>query len=174
MKKIKQQPKPISGSLTKNEDGLNPRQAAFVQEYLIDLNATQAAIRAGYKCSTVSSATARGCLLLANINISRAVMAAKAERSERTHITQDFVIDRLLEILDRCMQKAPVMVRSGRKFVQKKDSKGKDVWQFDSTGANRAAELLGKHVGLFEADNKQRAAQINFNMLKFQIDAAAD
>jgi phage terminase small subunit len=74
---------------------LTPKQERFVEEYLIDLNATQAAIRAGY-----SQRTARqiGEENLSKPDISRAIHAAKAERSQRTHITQDRVLQELARI----------------------------------------------------------------------------
>lgn len=74
---------------------LTPKQERFVQEYLIDLNATQAAIRAGY-----SQRTARqiGDENLSKPDISAAIQAAKAARSERTHITQDRVLQELARI----------------------------------------------------------------------------
>ena len=65
---------------------LNRKQQAFVDEYLIDLNATQAAIRAGY---SVTSARDIGCENLTKPNIQEAIAKAMAERSKRTGINQD-------------------------------------------------------------------------------------
>lgn len=70
---------------------LSPKQARFVEEYLVDLNATQAAIRAGYSAKTASQAGER---LLRKVEIATAVQEAKAKRSERTEITQDMVLQR--------------------------------------------------------------------------------
>lgn len=71
---------------------MTPKQERFVQEYLIDLNATQAAIRAGY-----SQRTARqiGDENLSKPDISAAIQQAKAARSERTEITADRVLQEL-------------------------------------------------------------------------------
>lgn len=74
-----------------SETGLTPKQAAFVSEYLVDLNATQAAIRAGYSARTANEQAAR---LLANVSVSAAIATAMAARSERTEITQDMVLER--------------------------------------------------------------------------------
>ncbi len=71
---------------------LTPRQARFVEEYLIDLNATQAAIRAGYSKKTANE---QGAQLLAKLSIRQAVAEAQAIRSKRTEITQDEVIQGL-------------------------------------------------------------------------------
>ena len=73
---------------------LNAKQERFVEEYLIDLNATQAAIRAGYSEST---AAVIGCENLIKPNIQKAIQEAKAERSDRTKINADWVLSRLSE-----------------------------------------------------------------------------
>ena len=71
---------------------LTPKQARFVEEYLIDLNATQAAIRAGYSAKTANE---QGAQLLAKLSIRQAVAEAQVIRSKRTEITQDEVIQGL-------------------------------------------------------------------------------
>ena len=74
---------------------LTPKQHRFVQEYLVDLNATQAAIRSGYSENTASE---QGYELLRKPQIEDAIMAAQAKRSERTGITQDMVIQELARV----------------------------------------------------------------------------
>ena len=74
---------------------LNEKQQRFVEEYMIDLNATQAAIRAGY---SVKSASDIGGQLLGKTHVQRAIARAKAERSRRTGITQDRVLQELARI----------------------------------------------------------------------------
>ncbi len=71
---------------------LTPKQARFVEEYLLDLNATQAATRAGYSKKTANE---QGAQLLAKLSIREAVAEARAVRSKRTEITQDEVIQGL-------------------------------------------------------------------------------
>lgn len=68
---------------------LTPKQQRFVDEYLIDLNATQAAIRAGYSPKTAQEIGAQN---LSKLIIAQAIEQAKAERSERTKINQDEVL----------------------------------------------------------------------------------
>ena len=79
----------------KQERALTPKQAAFVREYLIDLNGTQAAIRAGYSERTANEQAAR---LLANVSVSKAVADAQAERADRLEITADRVLAELAKI----------------------------------------------------------------------------
>lgn len=71
---------------------LNAKRQRFVEEYLVDLNATQAAIRAGYSKKT---AYRQGADLLKNPQIAEAITKANKDRSERTKITADSVIEQL-------------------------------------------------------------------------------
>jgi len=71
---------------------MTPKQQRFVDEYLIDLNATQAAIRAGYSAKTANEQGAR---LLANVSVRNAVSEAKAKRSKKTGIDAAWVLSRL-------------------------------------------------------------------------------
>ena len=104
-------------------EGLTPRQQRFVDEYLIDLNAIQAAIRAGYSKRTAKSTGQENTTKPA---IAHAIALAQAERAKRTHIAQDDVIAGLL---------AETVVSGER----------------GQAGARvRAWELLGKHVGLWK------------------------
>ena len=91
---------PLSSSLSGNTPGNTPhsedlmtaKQQLFVDEYLIDLNATQAAIRAGYSEKT---AQAIGAENLTKPIVSEAIAEALKSRSERTEITQDRVLEKL-------------------------------------------------------------------------------
>ena len=74
---------------------LTPKQARFVQEYLIDLNAAQAAIRAGYSAKT---ARVIGHENLTKPDIAAAIEKAMAERAERTEVTADLVVGELRKI----------------------------------------------------------------------------
>lgn len=78
-----------------SESGLTDKQQRFVEEYLVDLNATQAAIRAGYSAAT---AGAIGHENLSKPEIADALASAKAERSMRTEITADQVLRELARV----------------------------------------------------------------------------
>ena len=121
---------------------LSPKQERFAREYLVDLNATQAAIRAGYSPKTAYSMGQR---LLKNVEVQKAVQSAMDERSKRTEVNADYVLTNLLEIVERCMQRAPVL-HKGEQVV---DEEGNSVWCFDGRNAIRALELLGKHKGMW-------------------------
>ena len=77
------------------EKKLTAKQQRFCDEYLIDLNATQAAIRAGYSERTANEQGAR---LLANVSVQKYLQKRKADRIERTEITQDMVLLELANI----------------------------------------------------------------------------
>ena len=68
---------------------LTPKQRRFVDEYLVDLNATQAAIRAGYSARTANE---QGPRLLVNVGIATAIQTAQEARSQRLRLTQDDVL----------------------------------------------------------------------------------
>ena len=108
---------------------LTSKQKAFVQEYLIDLNATQAARRAGYKNPEI------GRQLITNHNVSSAIQAALKAREKRTEVTQDYVITKLREIAEKDASDGP---DSDLKYSSK----------------IKALELLGKHVGAFDGSTK--------------------
>lgn len=74
---------------------LTPKQQRFVEEYLIDLNATQAAIRAGY---SEKSAQEIGAENLSKPMVAKAIQEALQERKERVQIDADYVLKRLVEI----------------------------------------------------------------------------
>lgn len=122
---------------------LTKKQAAFVAEYLVDLNATQAAIRAGY---SKKSAARIGVELLNKTQVSDAIQKAREQQEKRTLITADYVLSNLREVVERSMQRAPVTNMKGEQII---DDEGNHLWTFDAKNANRALELLGKHLGLW-------------------------
>ena len=127
---------------------LTDKQTRFVQEFLLDLNATQAAIRAGYSPKTAQEQSSR---LLSNVMVAEAIRQAQAARSERTQLKADWVLERLRDVVERCMQAEPVL-----------DSEGNPtgVYKFSASGANKALELIGKHLGMFV--EKHEHAVTNF------------
>lgn len=74
---------------------LTPKQARFVAEYLVDLNATQAAIRAGYSMKTADSI---GLQLLRKTQVASAIQRGQEERAQRVEVTQDMVVRELARV----------------------------------------------------------------------------
>ena len=140
---------------------LTDKQRRFVDEYLIDLNATQAAIRAGY---SVKTANEQGSQNLAKLSIQQAIAERMAERSRRTGVNQDRVV---LELAKIAFVKMTDIVDSEGNI--KKDAAEDDLACIESvkykhsdtdTGYSeerevkiasklKALELLGKHLGMW-------------------------
>lgn len=152
--------------------GMNDKQKRFVEEYLIDLNATQAAIRAGYSAKT---ATSQGERLLRNVDVQRLVVEAQAARSERTGITADYVLATIQDTIERCRQARPVLDRKGEPIlVELPNGELAPAYTFDSTAVLKGAELLGKHLKLF-TDKVEHTGKdggpIQFDQVKSDADA---
>jgi phage terminase small subunit len=81
-----------------SERGLTPKQARFVEEYLVDLNATQAYRRAGYSARTDKVAAANAAALLANHKVAAAIQARRDRLSKKLEITQERVLQELARI----------------------------------------------------------------------------
>ncbi|WP_304458996.1 terminase small subunit [Alicyclobacillus sendaiensis] len=145
----------------KVKDELTPRQQRFVEEYLIDLNATQAAIRAGY---APASASVEGARQLANAKVRARIDKALAERSKRTGINADLVIQELariarvnpIDVIDPDTGEIKTdavddlaAVASVR--VKVTPTRNGDVVEREVRMADKlkALELLGKHLGMF-------------------------
>lgn len=141
---------------------LNKKQQQFVDEYLIDLNATQAAIRAGY---SVNSARDIGCENLTKPNIQEAIAKAMAERSKRTGINQDRIVLELArmglvnpadvidpntgEILPNATEDDLACIQSVK---VKRTTKGESVIEEREVrfyDKKASLELLGKHLGMW-------------------------
>lgn len=140
---------------------LNEKQQRFVEEYLIDLNGTQAAIRAGYSARTANEQASR---LLANVSVQQAISERMAERSKRTGVNQDRVILELAKIA--FLKMTDVVDKDG---CIRDDASEDDLSCIESikykhsdtdTGSSterevkiasklKALELLGKHLGMW-------------------------
>jgi len=141
---------------------LTPRQARFVEEYLVDLNAKQAAIRAGYSAKT---AEVLGYETLRYPHVAAAIAAAKAARSERTNVEQDRVVLELARLAFSDVRKA-FREDGGLKAPHELDdatAAAVSSIEFDPNGGfkvrlwdkNSAADKLMKHLGAYEQDNRQ-------------------
>lgn len=121
---------------------LNARQQLFVAHYLIHKNATEAAKAAGY---SEKSAQGHGSRLLSNAMIKEAVGEKIQTLTEKLGIGPDYILGRLKETAERCLQKQPVMEYD----PISKEMVATGEWKFEHAGANKALELLGKYQKLF-------------------------
>lgn len=140
---------------------LTEKQQRFVDEYLIDLNATQAAIRAGY---SVKTATEQGCQNLTKLNISQAISERMAGRSKRTGVNQDRVVQELAKVA--FIKMTDVVDPNGKikdtaseddlsciesiKYKHSDTDSGYSVEREVKVASKlKALELLGKHLGMW-------------------------
>ncbi len=141
---------------------LTEKQKKFCEEYLIDLNATKAAVRAGYSKKTANTIAAQN---LAKLSVQKYISELQREQSERTRITADQVLEELAAIAfsDRT-ELARVVSRQGETAVELTETKdlpdtvkkavsgvkqGRNGVEVSSYDKLRALELLGKHLGMF-------------------------
>ena len=157
------------------ERSLTPRQERFVQEYLIDLNATQAAIRAGYSAKTAEQ---QGYQLLQKPSVQAAIAARQKEREQRTAVTADRVLLEAarLALFDprklfnddgspkgiNELDDDTAAAVAGIEVVEQFEGSGKDrvcvgrLKKYRIADKNQALEKLFRHHGLYERDNEQK------------------
>lgn len=142
---------------------LTQKQKLFIDEYLIDLNATQAAIRAGY---SPNNADKIGSELLGKTRVSDAIKTAMAERSKRTGINQDRILMELAKIAlvnpenvvnfdeatireDALPEDLAAVASVKVKRFPTKDGEGieREIKFYDKT---KALDLAGRHLGMFK------------------------
>jgi len=107
---------------------LTKKQETFCNEFMVDLNATQAAIRSGYSQKTARQIATEN---LSKPAIQHRLFELQQERITRCRVTADEVVEKLRAIADQ--------------------------WKINPSAACRALELLGRHLGLFEKDHRQAA-----------------
>lgn len=132
---------------------LTDKQEKFCQEYLIDLNATQAAIRAGYSKKTANE---QGAQNLAKLSVQARLKELQSARQERTEITQDYVLKTIVDTIERCKQAEPVMIKEDGVWVESGE------YKFDSQAVLKGAELLGKHLAMW-TDKTKIEGELNVN-----------
>ncbi len=174
--------------VAKQKSKLPPKQQLFVDEYLIDLNATQAVIRAGYSVKDAKIAGTVACELLAKPNIKRAIAEALAERSKRTGVNQDRVIEELAKIA--FVNISDVADRNARikddaapedlaaiesiKYKQSDTEMGQSVEREVKLASKlKALEMLGKHLGMFGSKVSEEMLQLRREEFEYKKEKEA-
>lgn len=128
-----------------NASKLSERQKRFADEYLIDLNATAAYKRAGYKGNGKSAENAAS-RLMGNVGVSKYIKVAMDKRSNDLGIDAKYVLTTIKETIDRCRQAHPVLDRKGEPvYVRAGDSEDAEfvpAFTFDATGVQKALSYL--------------------------------
>ena len=138
---------------------MTPKQELFVKEYLVDLNATQAAIRAGYSART---AEWQGPQLLGKSHVSAAIQAAMNKRSAKIEITEQRVLEEIAKMafvniqdlydengILKPINELPRHVAAGIQSVKVNLTEACAVQEVKLWDKKGALELLGKHLRLF-------------------------
>lgn len=115
----------------------DPRIARFVTEYLRHGDGKKALITCGWQGKNPGTAANR---LLRKPGVRREIMRELENVRDATRVTKSYVVAHLKRVAERSMQEVPVL-----------DSEGNETgeYKFDSSGANRSLELLGKTLGIF-------------------------
>lgn len=153
--------------------GLTPKQARFVEEYLVDLNAAAAARRAGY---SASRSEAMGYENLTKPDIRNAIEAAQRERSARTGITADRVIAEIAKIAFADPRRVMTWGPGGIELFDSSSLTDADAAMISEVSESisqsgssvkvklnsklDALEKLAKHVGVYGGDNGDKVIVI--------------
>jgi phage terminase small subunit len=157
---------------------INPQQERFCQEYLVDCQGTHAAIRAGYGKPGAHVTASR---LLGMPKIQKRIAELQVELRDRTAISAEKVVAELVKLGfysindflkdDNGIEKLKQMGRDkvapvvGIKVTETFSGAGKRkrtniTTEVKLADKSRALELLGKHLGIFEKDNRQKSSMI--------------
>lgn len=164
-------------------DGLTDKQRVFCEEYIIDFNGTKSAIRAGYEKGSAHSTASE---ILSYPKVQEYLAELIKARSERTEVTQDRVLVEIARLAFSDIRKAfddnnnllspkdwpdefAACVSSIKVTEEKKDRNDdsntvtlvKEVKLWDK---GKQIELAGRHLGMFEKDNNQKAPKLIGNI----------
>lgn len=145
----------------KNENNLTVNQQKFADYYLANgCNATQA-YSDTYPKASVATAQQNGCKLLKQIYVHEYITKRQQELQEKTHVTQEYCIMNLKEVVERALQHKPVLEYDKATGQMRETGE----YTFDSIGANKALELLGKTLGIY-VDKTDNTLNANTDLLK--------
>lgn len=133
--------------------GLTPKQEKFCQLY-IELGNASEAYRQAYDCSKMQTSTinTKAKELLKNGPITVRIEELQQAHQQRHNLTVDNIISDLQEYRDICMGRKPLTITTVLKNAQEgtAQSVNTECFVFEPAGANKAFELLGKHLGMFK------------------------
>ncbi len=136
---------------------LNARQESFAQRYAVSGNATQSAIEAGYSEHTAAQQASR---LLKNVKVSTLIRQLQEETAERLELTHDRILTALWESYEATRPREDL------------NEDGETVVFGNPSAANRALELIGKHLGMFtERVHMEHSGGIDIRINGVDLDA---
>ena len=135
---------------TKELTTLSPEHLTFAQGILVHGNQTKAARDAGFSDKSARNA---GYRLMKKADIRLFLDQAQAITTGKALVSHEYVLSNLREMVERCMQHAKVLDKKGAQvYIETADGKLVPAYTFNSAGAAKGLELLGKHLGTFEKD----------------------
>jgi phage terminase small subunit len=140
---------------------LAPARERFCQEYLVDLNAARA-YRTAYPRASPKSARVNAARLLTDDRVIDRIQHLMAARATRVQLSADWVLERLKDNVERAMQTIPVLDAEGMPAGE---------YRYEGAVANRALELLGRHLGLFPKDAEPPTPPNPFGGLHLHLQA---
>lgn len=136
---------------TQKERKLTQKEEMFCREYLIDFNGTQAYIRAGFKVKNDNVAKTQASKLLTKATIEKRLEQLKAERNERVEINADWVLKEAVSVYRMAKGELPCVMG----YTDKEGKTQKvDIHKTNLKEANRALEIIGKHVSVKAFDKE--------------------
>lgn len=142
---------------------LNAKHILFINDYMISQNATESYQKV-YGC-TEDAARKAGSRLLTNVDIKSEIVRRQEEVNKKvekdTGVSVQWVVDSFKLIAERCMQAEPILDKFGNETGE---------WRFDSSGANKAVESIGKYLGMFKdkGDVPITTNNVNLNGLSLE------
>lgn len=150
-------------------DKLTAKQERWCLEYIVDLNAAQAAVRAGY---SAHSAKQQGTENLSKPSLMARVAELQRPVLEQVVVDAAYVLRQARKLHERCMQElSPVTERVDGETVFKYDDEGRQVFRFDASGAAKALEILGKHVAVQAFSESKKVTHSFADMAPEELDA---
>ncbi len=125
-----------------NSQALTVKQTRFVEEYCIDFNGAQSAIRAGYSENSAKEIASEN---LTKPNIAEAIAKRLESLEKKGSVKREWVISKLVENTQRSMTATPVFDKDGCETGE---------YTYQGNVANKSLELIGKHLGMFEEKHK--------------------
>lgn len=126
---------------------LSPRREAFCREFVVDFDATKAALRIGHE---EHGAAAAGKRYLSVPEVQREISLLTSMKSDRLKVTEDYTLHVLIDTVERCRQARPVLDKQGKRvFAETPDGEIACAYQFNANAVLKGVELLGKHLKMF-------------------------
>lgn len=126
------------------KDTLTPKQEKYVQGLFSGLSQREA-YKQAYDCAKMKDATIdkRASEIAQKGEIRGRLKELQENLAMRNTVSVEWVLNNLKEVVERCMQAEPVLIRDGDEWIESGE------YQFAHSGANKSLELIGKHLGMF-------------------------